>query len=104
MKNNSLFHAKVGWNGCPGCKATFEGGQGRSARSKDWAMPLFSVISELGSKDAIEVGDVEVKPHSLLMVTEKNRAYALGYMLGFDQKLIPAKVYRSLTGLAQGEL
>lgn len=92
LKNNSLFHAKVGWNGCPGCKVTFEGGQGRSARLKDWATPLLSVMSEPGSKDAIEVGDVKVRPQSLLMVTEKNRAYALGDMLGFNQKFVLAEV------------
>ena len=49
---------------------------------KDWATPLFNVDNDSGSKDAIEVGDIWVKPHSLLTVTEKNRAYALGYMLG----------------------
>lgn len=49
---------------------------------KDWATPLSNVDNESGSKDAIEVGDIMVRPQSLTTVTEKNRAYTLGYMLG----------------------
>lgn len=81
LKNNSSFHAKDGLYGCPGCKVTLGGGHGRSARFKDCGPSVPNVDNEHWSKEAVEVGYVEVRPQALLMVTEKNRAYALGDML-----------------------
>ena len=86
VKNNSLFHAKLGSNGCPAFNATPEGGQGRSARLRDLGLLLPSKVdSDFWSKDAVEVGYVTVRPQSLLMVTEKKKAYALGEMLVKNQ-------------------
>ena len=80
---HSYCHENQGLNGCPGCKTTLDGGQGRSARSKDRGVPCPSnVDSWLGAKDAVDVACVaRIEPQSLLMVTEKNRTYALGNTL-----------------------
>lgn len=65
---------------------TLAGGQGRSARLKERVVPPRSIVdSWLGSRDNVEVGCVvKIAPQPLLMVTEKNKMYALGDMLGIN--------------------
>lgn len=50
---------------------------------KDCGVPLLSnVDSWFGAKDAVEVACIaKIEPQPLLMVMEKNKAYALGDML-----------------------
>ena len=75
---------------------TLGGGQGRSARLKERGVPPMSKVdSRLGSRDSVEVGCVvKIEPQPLLMVTEKNKTYALGDILEMNQNIDRKKVAR----------
>ena len=98
-------HENKGWNDFPGSNITLDGGQGRSPRLKDCGVPLLSnVDSWFGAKDAVEVACIaKIEPQPLLMVMEKNKAYALGDMLVINQHIGLTKANGRITGLIQRE-
>lgn len=59
---------------------------------------MSNVDSRLGSKDKVEVGCVVKIEPQIPMVTEKNRAYALGQMLEINQNLDLTKGKRKCYG------
>ena len=63
---------------------------------KDRGIPDISKVdSWSGAKDAVEVACVvRVEPQPSLMVTEMNRAYALGNMLEINQNSISTHLNR----------